>query len=114
MRIKDVKSLVWLYRWHNGRSQRLHETHQAHLATVFPLVVEQLGGTPQGSTEVCLCGFTLIVSSSPDGLTVESITPPTFLNGVQLLLFDTDSDDDLLAGQYCESLEGVHHEVAYR
>lgn len=114
MRIKDVKSLVWLYRWYNGRQERLLETHQAHLAAVFPLVVEQLGGTPRGSTEVCLCGFTLIVSSSPDGLTVESITPPTFLNGVQLLLFDADSDDDLMAGQYCESLEGVQHEVAYR
>lgn len=112
MRLKDVKSLVWLYRWHNGRSQRLHETHQAHLATVFPLVVEQLGGTPRGSTEVCLCGFTLIVSSSPDGLTVESITPPTFLNGVQLLLFD--ASDEELAEQYCESLEGVQREVAYR
>ncbi len=111
LRIKDVKSLVWLYRWHNGRSQRLHETHQAHLSAVMQLVVEQLGGTPFGSTEVCLCGFTLIVSSSPDGLTVESITPPTFLNGVQLLLFDT-SDDDLLAGQYCESIEGVQREVA--
>jgi hypothetical protein len=114
LRIKDVKSLFWLYRWHNGRSQRLHETHQAHLATLSQLILEQLGGTPHGSTEVCLCGFTLIVSSSPDGLTVESITPPTFLNGVQLLLFDTESDDDLLAGQYCESLEGVQREVAYR
>ena len=113
MRLKDVKSLVWLYRWHNGRSQRLHETHQAHLSAVMQLVIEQLGGTPHSSTEVCLCGFTLIVSSSPDGLTVESITPPTFLNGVQLLLFDTASDEEL-AEQCCESLEGVQREVAYR
>ena len=112
MRIKDVKSLVWLYRWYNGRRERLHETHQAHLATVSQLILEQLGGTPHGSTEVCLCGFTLIVSPSPDGLALESITPPTFLNGVQLLLFDADSDDDFLAGQYCESIEGVQREVA--
>jgi hypothetical protein len=112
LRIKDVKSLVWLYRWHNGRSQRLHETHQAHLSAVMQQVVEQLGGTPRGSTEVCLCGFTLHVSASPDGLTVESITPPTLLNGVQLLLFD--ATDDELAEQYCESLEGDLREVAYR
>ena len=112
MRLKDVKSLVWLYRWYNGRSQRLHETHQAHLATLSQLVVEQLGGTPQDSTEVCLSGFTLIVSASPDGLAVESITPPTFLNGVQMLLFD--ATDDELAEQYCESLQGAQREVAYR
>ncbi|MFA5010203.1 MAG: hypothetical protein WC553_03175 [Patescibacteria group bacterium] len=114
MRIKDIKSLVWLYRWYNGRSQRLQETHQVHLAAVSQLVVDELGGTPQGSTEVCLCGFSLIVKASPDGLAIESITPPTFINGVQLMLFDADLDDDYLAGQYCESTEEVQREVAYR
>jgi hypothetical protein len=34
------------------------------------------------------------------------------VNGVQLLLFDT--SDDELAEQYCESIEGVQREVAYR
>ena len=114
MRIKDVKSLVWLYRWYNGRRERLHEAHQAHLANVSQLVLEELGGTPQGSKEVCLCGFTLIVSPSPDGLALESIAPPASLNGVQLLLFDADWDDDYVAEQYCESLNEVQREVVYR
>lgn len=112
MRVKDIKSLVWLYRWYNGRRERLFETLQANLSAVMQLAIEQLGGMPQDSTEVVLSGFTLIVSPSPDGLALESITPPDFLDGEQLLLFDLDWDDE--AEPYCESTEGVQREVAYR
>ena len=112
MRVKDLKSLVWLYRWYNGRCERLFETLQANLSAVMQLAIEQLGGTPQGNCEVVLGGFTLIVSPSPDGLALESITPPGFLDGEQLMLFDLDWDDE--AEPYCDSVEGAKHEVAYQ
>lgn len=112
MRIKDIKSLIWLTRWYNGRSQRLSDLHQTHLATVFQMVMDELGGTSRENAELELYGFKLVVSTSPDGLVVKSISPPTFLNGLQLMLFDTDFEDDDLAEQYCESLQGGQRGVA--
>ena len=113
MRAKDIKSLIWLCRWYNGRRERLFEIHQSHLSAVIQLMIEELGGTPQDSTKIILCGFTLIFSPSPDGLALESITPPSFLDGEQLMLFDGDCEVEL-AEPYCESTEGAKHEVAYR
>ena len=84
MRAKDIKSLIWLCRWYNGRRERLFEIHQSHLSAVIQLMIEELGGTPQDSTKIILCGFTLIFSPSPDGLALESITPPSFLDGEPL------------------------------
>ncbi len=110
MRLKEIKSLIWLCRWYNGRAQRLEEIHQNHLATLTGLVLDELGVIPQEDVELTLCGFAVHVAFEPTGLTLHSIVPPLFFEGEQLALFG----DDELAAAYLQSqtMEVLHHEAA--
>jgi hypothetical protein len=87
MRKADIKSLIWLYRWYGGRSQRLDEIHQAHLSNLEQLVVEELGGMPKSETQLSFYGFSIVVSFGTRGIEVIAIHPPDLLNGDQLKLF---------------------------
>jgi hypothetical protein len=111
VRLKEIRSLIWLCRWHNGRAQRLHEVHQNHLAMLQSLVLDELGGTPQQDVELMLCGFSVRVSPGLDGLTLVSIAPPELFDGEQLALF---SDDELAAAirKSHSTLEVMQHETA--
>ena len=110
MRIKEIKSLIWLCRWHNGRAQRLEQLHQSHLATLSSLVRDELGGTPQEVVELALCGFSIRVCPGLGGLTLLSITPPDLLRGDQMMLF---SDDELAAAlaDSQSNKEALRHEA---
>ncbi len=106
LRVKDIKSLLWLCRWYNGRSQRLEELHQNHLATLSSLVLDELGGIPTDPVELTLCGFVVRVAPTQIGMALVSIAPPLFFAGEQLALFT----DDELAAAYLHSQS--HMEVA--
>ena len=93
MLLKEVKSLIWLCRWYNGRSQRLEEIHQSHLAALTCLVLDELGGTPTETVELMLCGFSVRIRPETTGLELLSIAAPDLLNGEQLALF---TDDELV------------------
>ena len=107
MRIVDIKSLIWLTRWYNGRASRIEEIHQSHLANLQQLVVQEVGGYSTDEIAVDLCGFSIVVNFSPHGLEVISITPPQLLNGEQLDLFD----DELLAELLCADGDRSTEEV---
>jgi hypothetical protein len=109
--LKEIKSLLWLCRWYNGRSQRLEEVHQCHLATLTSLVLDELGGTPTQDVELLLCGFNVCVSPGLAGLTLVSIAPPELFSGEQLALF---SDDELAVAiqESHSTTEVVQHETA--
>jgi hypothetical protein len=111
LRLKEIKSLVWLCRWHNGRAERLEELHQCHLATLSSLVLDELGGTPLEDVELVLCGFSVRVGPGLGGLTLLGIDPPDLFAGEQLALF---SDDELAAAirKSNTTLEVLHHEAA--
>lgn len=97
MRTKELRSLVWLYRWYSGRAARLDEIHHSHLAILQQLVLDELGGFPDEPVELSLYGFAVLVSATPDGFAVLSISPPSIASGFQLDLFELDADDDELA-----------------
>lgn len=103
MRKADLKSLVWLARWYGGRAKRMAEIHQAHLGNLQSLVLDELGGIPQDEATLSFYGFSVTVSFGATGIEVSAITPPTILNGDQLLLFAED-DAEWLA-EDCESTE---------
>jgi len=99
VKVKDIKSLLWLCHWYNGRSLRLEELHQNHLATLTGLVLDELGGIPTETVELTLCGFAVRVMPTEIGMALLSIDPPLFFAGEQLSLFT----DDELAAAYLQS-----------
>ena len=90
MRIGDIRSLFWLYRWYNGRSDRLDEIHDEHLSTLSQLIRNEIGGDLlQGEQSVSLCDFDVRFLFNPStGLEIISIEPPDLLDGLQLDLFE--------------------------
>lgn len=99
MLIKDVKSLIWLCRWYNGRRARLQQLHDEHLGNLTNLILDDLGGVPTQPAELTLCGFTLQIVPAPCGLELVSISAPDLMSGEQLQLFS----DDQLAAELFES-----------
>jgi hypothetical protein len=109
VRIKELRSLVWLYRWYGGRAQRLDDLHRSHLAILQQLVLDELGGIPDEPVELYLCGFAVLVTATQEGLSVLSITPPTFATGAQLDLFELDAGELAELSQILEvQLEAVN------
>ena len=89
MRIKETKSLLWLSRWYNGRSQQLMALYDDHESTLKAVVLERLGKRKFCKRRVIeVCGITLTVSYSKDqGLTIHSISGPETYRGSQPDLF---------------------------
>ena len=99
MLIKDVKSLIWLCRWYNGRRHRLQQLHDEHLGNLVSLILDELGGVPLQPVELTFCGFTLQIAPAVTGLELVSISAPDLMSGEQLQLFT----DDQLAAELLES-----------
>ena len=98
MRIKDVKSLIWLCRWYNGRRQRLEQLHNEHLGNLTDLIIDELSGVPHEPAKLTLCGFSLQIAPAIAGLELVSISAPDLMSGEQLQLFT----DDQLAAEILE------------
>lgn len=84
MRADDLRSLIWLSRWYNGRAERLDEIHEGHLGNLFKLILEEVDETPDDDFSISINGFVICLSSSMEIL---SITPPKLFQGEQLELF---------------------------
>lgn len=111
MLIKDVKTLIWLCRWYNGRKHRLQQLHDEHLGNLVNLIIDELGGVPQQPAELALCGFTLQIAPAHCGLELVSISAPDLMSGEQLQLFSDDQlAAELLESQYSKEVQ--HNEAA--
>ena len=88
MRVKYIRSLLWLSRWHNGRAQRLSHLHRAHLATLTELVLSELGARSyRYRVELTLYGIPVVASCTPHGVQIHSIGAPGGFSGYQRGLF---------------------------
>ncbi len=87
MRIGDIRSLFWLSRWYNGRSERLQEIHDQHISNLFQLLISEMGNLAPGEQSVSFNGFDICLSIGQVGLEIISIEPPDALDGIQLELF---------------------------
>ena len=88
----DIRSLCWLSRWHNGRSDRIQEIHDEHLSNLYHLVLPDVGNLPIGKHSIQLCGFDICISINPSGFEIVSIKPPENLDVFQLELFIDDEE----------------------
>jgi len=95
-RASDLQSLVWLYRWHNGREKRLAELHEHHLRNLVRLVLSEteFDGEIESVVTADIGGFAVTLSFSSSQVSILDIQPPDIFNGKQLDLF-CESNDEL-------------------
>jgi hypothetical protein len=87
LRAGDIKSLIWLSRWYNGRADKFQQVHDKHISNLFHLLISENGNIQQGEQSVSLSGFDILLSFGQAGLEIISIEPPETINGIQLDLF---------------------------
>ena len=94
MLVRELRSLVWLCRWHNGRKEKLEELYQRHFSVFCDLALQEIEGIPTGEMSLDLAGFSFAVSCDGESMTILAVEPPETISGRQLDLFSEVLEDD--------------------